>query len=102
MNDEKKKVDLYPVYFMFQFKEMHSKAKKTSSYKHLHSNRHQLRESGLISVKYKQISHPIGQNVYQPCSKHNARKYHYSYRAVQRLRSMRVLIYVGRILGDQR
>ena len=50
MNDEKNEVDLSPVYFTFQFKDLLSKAKKTP-YKHLHSNRHQFRESGLIGVK---------------------------------------------------
>ena len=69
---------------------------KTSPYKHLNSNHHQLRESGLISVKYKQISHLIDQNIYQPCSKHRARKDRYSYMAVRRLRSMRALIYAGK------
>ena len=100
MNDEKKQGRSISSMFYVSVQGNAFESKKTSSYKHLHSNCHQLRESGLISVKYKQISHLIGQNVYQPCSKHNTRKYHYSYRAVQRLRSMRVLIYAGRILGD--
>ena len=72
---------------------------KTSPYKHLHSNHNQLRAPGLISEKYKRISHPTGQNIFQPCSKHRSRKDRYSYRAVRRLRSTRALIYAGKNPG---
>ena len=51
MNDENNEVDLLQAYFAFQVKEILPK-EKISPYKHLHSNRHQFRESGLISVGF--------------------------------------------------
>lgn len=50
MNDEINEVDISPVYFAFQLKEILSKG-KTSPYKNLLLDRHQFRGSGLISVK---------------------------------------------------
>ena len=98
MNDEKTRSTYLQYILLFSSRKCCRK-QKTSPYKHLYSNHHQLRESGLIRVKYKRISHLIDQNIYQPCSKHRTQKDRYSYMAVRRFRSMRALIYAGKNPG---